>query len=75
MEQCYCVISSGTCGTFWLRQGHTMGLWDRTVIYGCSWHFQLLEHNYRIQPINSEIRQLVLSQIPPNSSLFYRENI
>ena len=51
-----------------------MGLWERTAIFDCSWHFQLLEQNYRKQPISSEIRQLVLSQIIPNYSLVFREN-
>jgi hypothetical protein len=51
-----------------------MGLWERTAIFDCSWHFQLLEQNYRKQSISSEIRQLVLSQIIPNYSLVFREN-
>jgi len=50
-----------------------MGLWERTAVYDWSWHFQLLEQNDRTQPISSEIRQLVLYQILPNCSLFYRE--
>jgi len=50
-----------------------MGLWERTAIYDCSWHFQLLEQNYRIQPISSKIRQLVLFHILPNCPIVLRE--